>query len=93
MKKGDRLVTLCLKVIKLKTDQSATSCGKTDRNAQLKPLEFLRHHNERAVLPREILIQNRSVFVINLFLPCHMHYLLFVVVYTISQKSGEVQRE
>ncbi len=50
---------------------------------------------ERAAPPREIPIQNRSVciFAIYLSFPCHIHYLLFVVAHTISQKLKEIQRE
>ena len=56
---------------------------------------FISHlrDKERAAPPREIPIQNRSVFAIYLFLPYHMYYLLFVVAHTISQKRTEVQRE
>ena len=57
------------------------------------PTQLLRPDNERAAPPREIPIQNRSVYAIYLFSPCHMYYLLFVVAHTLSQKLGKVQRE
>ena len=47
---------------------------------------------ERAALSRENPIRSRSVLVIRLSFPCHMHVLLFVVAHTISQKVGKVQR-
>ena len=37
------------------------------------PTQLLRPDNERAAPPREIPIQNRSVFAIYLFLPCHVY--------------------
>ena len=48
-------------------------------------------HKERASLSRENPIQSRSVLVIRLSFPCHMHVLLFVVAHTIPQKLEEVQ--
>ena len=60
---------------------------------RVEPAEIRFPDKERVAPPREIPIQNRSVFVIYLFCPCHMHYLFFVVAHTISQKRTEVQRE